>query len=70
MTGQTVTSQCWTEDERDQVYTELCRAITEAGPAHETLYLAKLCLLLVEELKSREAALKAIAQAKDGTDSA
>jgi hypothetical protein len=56
----------WTEEERDQVYTELCRAITEAGPGQETLYLAKLCLLLVEELKSRDAALSAIAQAKDG----
>ena len=69
MSGQTGTTPRWTEDERDQVYTELCRAITQAGPTHETIYLAKLCLLLIEQLKSRDAAMAAIAQAKEGADS-
>jgi hypothetical protein len=54
----------WNEDHRDQVYTELCRALTAAGEADETLFLSKLCLLLIEELKSRDAALKAITEAQ------
>jgi hypothetical protein len=54
----------WNEDHRDQVYTELCRALTAAGEAGETLFLSKLCLLLIEELRSRDAALKAITEAQ------
>jgi hypothetical protein len=55
----------WDEDARDLVYTEICRAITDAGAGGETLYLARLALLLIEQLKSRDAALQAIAEAKD-----
>ena len=56
----------WSERERDEVYTALCRAITDAGAAQETQYLARLCLLLIEDLKSRDAALAAIREAGGG----
>ncbi len=61
-----LSQEAWSEDARDQVYTELCRAITAAGTAGETLYLARLALLLIERLQSRETALAAIAEATDG----
>jgi hypothetical protein len=54
----------WTEADRDQVYTALCRAVSAAGAANEPLYLARLSLLLIEQLKSRDAAMRAIADAK------
>jgi len=66
MSNDTARHSAWTETERDQVYTELCRAITAAGAARETLYLARLSLLLIEELKSRDVAIRAIAEAKVG----
>ncbi len=59
-------TDAWTEAARDQVYTELCRAVTAAGEAHETLYLARLSLLLIEELKSRDVAIRVIAEARLG----
>lgn len=59
-------TDAWTEAARDQVYTELCHAVTAAGEARETLYLARLSLLLIEELKSRDVAIRAIAEARVG----
>lgn len=38
------------ETERDDAYTRICLAITEAGPERETLFLARLSLLLAEQV--------------------
>jgi len=70
MNGEAAREGAWTEAERDQVYTELCRAVTAAGENHETLYLARLSLLLIEELKSRDVAMRVIAEAKLAVDPA
>jgi hypothetical protein len=42
------------EAERDEAYTAVCQAITEAGEQRESLYLARLCLLLAEEVGELE----------------
>lgn len=54
----------WNERTRDEIYGELCRAIADAGETQESLFLARLCLLLVEELGDPEAAQRAIAAAR------
>lgn len=36
------------EAARDEAYTRICQAITEAGSERESLFLARLCLLLAE----------------------
>jgi hypothetical protein len=54
----------WNERARDEIYGELCLGITDAGEARESLFLARLCLLLVEALGDAEAARRAIAAAR------
>ncbi len=61
-----MTADRWTEAERDHVYSDVCEAITRVGPAQEALFLSRLCLLLIERLGSREAALQTIADAEYG----
>ena len=39
-----------TEEARDEAYRAVAQAVTEAGPAQESLYLARLALLLIEEI--------------------
>jgi len=39
-----------TDSQRDDLYRECCLAVSQAGPERESLYLARLVLLLVEEL--------------------
>jgi hypothetical protein len=63
-----VTATDWNEGTRDEVYGTLCQAIADAGAAQESLFLARLCLLLVEELKDPEAARRAIAAARLAPD--
>jgi hypothetical protein len=58
------TAVVWTERTRDEVYGALCRAIADAGETQESLFLARLCLLLVEELRDPDAARRAIAEAR------
>jgi hypothetical protein len=58
--------ESWTDIERDQVYSELCEAVTRVGTAQEALYLSRLCLLLIEKLGSREQAVQAITDAQQG----
>lgn len=55
-------SEQWTDTARDEIYTEICGALTEAGDKSE-LFLSRLCLLLIEELKSPERARRALAAA-------
>jgi len=52
----------WTDAARDELYTELCGALTDAGDRSE-LFLSRLCLLLMEELGSPQRARQAICSA-------
>ncbi|HRH86270.1 MAG TPA: hypothetical protein PLO41_05435 [Rubrivivax sp.] len=45
---------------RDRLYTRLARGVSEAGLARETLFLARLALLLCERLDDEAAAAAAI----------
>lgn len=44
----------WSRDERERAYTNLCDAVTAAGEEKESLFLARLCLLLMEKLGDAE----------------
>jgi len=52
----------WTDAARDEIYTELCGALSDAGDRSE-LFLSRLCLLLIEELGSPQQARQALANA-------
>ncbi len=52
----------WTDAARDELYTQLCGALTDAGDRSE-LFLSRLCLLLMEELGSPQKARQALAAA-------
>ena len=52
------------ESERDDAYTRICLAITEAGPEHESLFLARLSLLLAEAVGDAQRVREAIAAAR------
>jgi hypothetical protein len=54
----------WTQEARERAYTHLCDAITAAGPEREADFLARLCLLLVEELSDPAAFERALAAAR------
>ena len=43
----------WSRDERERAYTNLCDAVT-ASEEKESLFLARLCLLLMEKLGDAE----------------
>jgi hypothetical protein len=49
--------------ERDALYRECCLAITEAGRERESLFLARLALLLIEEVGDPQRCRSAIAAA-------
>jgi hypothetical protein len=51
---------------RDRIYTRCANAITEAGPSREPLYLARLVLLLLEQIGDEKFCEVAISQALDG----
>lgn len=53
----------WTSHAREAAYTQLCEAITKAGEEGERLFLARLCLLLAEELSDPQAFARALAAA-------
>ena len=53
----------WNQQEREAAYTSLCEALTNAGRAGETLFLARLALLLAEELSDPAAFARALAEA-------
>lgn len=52
------------ESERDDAYTRICLAITEAGPERESLFLARLSLLLAEAVGDVQRVREAIAAAR------
>ena len=53
-------------DARDRVYAECARAISEAGAERESLFLARLALLLFEQVGDEARCRVALAQALDG----
>ena len=55
----------WSQTDREAAYVNLCDALTAAGPGQETHFLARLTLLLAEELSDASAFAKALAAAKD-----
>jgi hypothetical protein len=50
-------------DARDRLYASVARATTEAGRSRESLFLARLALLLFEEVGEEEKCERAIADA-------
>ncbi|CAN5815168.1 hypothetical protein BH11PSE13_BH11PSE13_20930 [soil metagenome] len=48
---------------RDRLYAECARAVTEASPERESLFLARLALLLFEQVADEDRCRKAIADA-------
>jgi hypothetical protein len=54
----------WTHADREAAYTALCEAVTAAGREHETQLLARLSLLLTEELADAAAFQRALQGAR------
>jgi hypothetical protein len=52
-------------DARDSLYADCARAISEAGTARESLFLARLALLLFEQVGDEARCRQAIADALD-----
>ena len=57
-----------TPEQLDEVYTEACRALTAIGEDKTALFLARLSLVLMREVGSRERVLAAIETAARGID--
>jgi hypothetical protein len=55
-----------TDEERDAVYTQLCQTLTDVGEAQAPLMLARLALLLTEQLGDAELVRQLIAEAAAG----
>ncbi|VTU13293.1 hypothetical protein SRS16CHR_00517 [Variovorax sp. SRS16] len=53
-------------DARDRLYADCARAISEAGVERESLFLARLALLLFEQIGDEARCRTALAQALDG----
>jgi len=53
----------WSRRERERAYTNLCDAVTAANGENESLFLARLCLLLMEKLGDAEEFERILAQA-------
>ncbi|VTU17872.1 DUF2783 domain-containing protein [Variovorax sp. PBL-E5] len=53
-------------DARDRLYADCARAISEAGAERESLFLARLALLLFEQIGDEARCRTALAQALDG----
>ena len=56
-------SRPWPDSDRETAYTLLCQAVSDAGPAGETQFLARLALLLGEALGDLPAFRRALADA-------
>ena len=52
-------------DARDRIYADCARAITEAGAERESLFLARLALLLFEQVGDEARCRRALADAMD-----
>jgi hypothetical protein len=59
-----------TESELDDLYTQLCRTMTDLGEARAPLFLARLALLALDEIDDTAAAGRLIAAASEGLSGA
>lgn len=59
-----VTSSSLPGEARDRLYAACAQAITEAGPARESLFLARLALLLMEQVGNEARCLAALEEAR------
>ena len=50
----------WSDEARDRVYAQCAEAVSQAGPARESLLLARLALLLFEQVGDEAACRRAI----------
>ena len=55
-----------TAEQLDQLYTQACYGMSDAGAAKTELFLSRLVLLLMHEIDEPERILAAIAQAREG----
>jgi uncharacterized protein DUF2783 len=55
----------WTDAERDVAYTRLCETVSAVGRESETLFLARLILLLAEDVSDAEIFSRTLAAASD-----
>jgi hypothetical protein len=53
-----------TDEQLDAAYTEVCRALTDAGEARGELFLARLALALMHELDDPARIARAVAAAR------
>lgn len=53
----------WEQSDRERAYTAICEAITAAGREHETMFFARLTLLITEELADMEALMRCLSAA-------
>lgn len=60
--------QPWNQTDREAAYINLCDALTAAGSRHEVHFLARLSLLLAEELSDSSAFARALDAARCGED--
>lgn len=58
-----MSSPAFSPEARDRIYAECARAITEAGALREPLFLARLALLLFEEVGDEARCRRALAAA-------
>lgn len=59
-----------TEGELDNIYTQICRTMTELGEDRAPLFLARLALLAIDAIDDTAAAERLIAEAGEGLGSA
>ena len=55
-----------TPEQLDTVYTKACQAMNERDPEQGSLFLARLCLLLMQQVGDEAGILKAISSAGQG----
>ncbi len=60
--------QAWNQTDREAAYISLCEALTAAGSEHQVHFLARLSLLLAEELSDPSAFARALDAARCGKD--
>jgi hypothetical protein len=59
-----------TESELDNIYTQLCKSMTDLGEARSSLFLARFALMAIIEIDDIAAARRLIADASEGIKSA
>ncbi len=58
----------WSDADRERAYTALCEAVSAAGREGETQFLARVAILLAEELSDPEAFARALTSARHPTE--